>query len=109
VLVRAGLPPPEVQYEIVDEYGFVLARADLAYPGAKLALEYDGAVHFDRDAAHRDRQRDAMLAGYGWLTVRLCAEDLYAAQTVHRIDSLLAQRTEFNRGGLAPRREPRCG
>lgn len=108
-LVRAGLPPPEVQYRISDEYGFVLARADLAYPGAKLALEYDGAVHFDRNAAHHDRQRDAILAGHGWLTVRLCADDLYAAQTVQRIDSLLAQRTELNRGGLEARRGRRCG
>jgi hypothetical protein len=108
-LVRAGLPPPEVQYRISDEYGFVLARADLAYPGAKLALEYDGAVHFDRNAAHHDRQRDAILAGHGWLTIRLCADDLCAAQTVQRIDSLLARRTQFNRGGLDAHREPRCG
>ena len=131
-LIRAGLPPPEVQYRIVDEHGFVLARADLAYPEAKLVLEYDGAVHLDAESAHRDRQRDAILAGYGWLTVRLCAEDLYAAQTVHRIDALLAARTaafaafnpaefnpaefnpaqhptEFNRTGLRPPHEPRCG
>jgi uncharacterized protein DUF559 len=113
-LVRAGLPPPEVQYRIVDEHGFVLARADLAYPDARLILEYDGAAHFDPESAHLDRQRDAILATHGWLTVRCGADDVYAAQTIHRIDALLAQRTrrnpaELNRTGLRPPREPRRG
>lgn len=34
-LVLDGLPIPEAQYEIVDEFGFVLARVDLAYPPAR--------------------------------------------------------------------------
>jgi hypothetical protein len=34
---------------IVDEYGFPLARADLAYPEVKLAIEYDGS----RGGGHR--------------------------------------------------------
>lgn len=38
LLVLAGLPAPEVQYPVVDPYGFVIARIDLAYPQAKLAL-----------------------------------------------------------------------
>jgi len=46
-LVRAGLPAPLVQFVITDEYDFPLARVDLAYPAAKLAIEYDGAHHFD--------------------------------------------------------------
>jgi very-short-patch-repair endonuclease len=45
------LPAPEVQYHVVDEYGFVLARVDLAYPAARLAIEYDGATHFNRGRA----------------------------------------------------------
>jgi hypothetical protein len=47
-LVAAGLPVPEVQYEIVDEYGFVLARADLACPGGRLDIEFDGGAHYTR-------------------------------------------------------------
>jgi hypothetical protein len=38
-LVRAGLPPV-VQFVINDEHGFALARADLANPDAKIAVEY---------------------------------------------------------------------
>jgi hypothetical protein len=94
-LVRAGLPVPAVQYEVRDEYGFVLARVDLAYPGAKLAIEYDGAVHFNRYAAELDRQRDATLAAYGWETLRLGRDDVRWAmpQTVKRVRDLLALRT----------------
>ena len=93
-LILAGLPAPEVQFRVVDEYGFVLARVDLAYPEAKLAIEYDGAVHFTPAQARRDRQRDAELASLGWLTLRLGPDDLLAMpQTVLRIRTLLAQRT----------------
>jgi hypothetical protein len=93
-LVLAGLPSPDVQYELLDEYGYHLARIDLAYPAAKLAIEYDGAFHFDQWRARRDRQRDAKLAGYGWLTLRLVDDDVLAMpQTVSRVRTLLALRT----------------
>jgi len=93
-LVRAGLPSPAVQHRIVEEHGFVLARADLAYPDARLAIEYDGAVHFDRRRAERDRARDAELAQLGWETLRLVSEDVHCSlpQTVARIARLLALR-----------------
>jgi hypothetical protein len=93
-LVRAGLPSPAVQHEILDEYGFVLARADLAYPDARLAIEYDGAGHFDRDRLDRDRFRDIELAGQGWETVRLVSEDVHGLllRAVTRIAALLALR-----------------
>lgn len=57
-----------MQYRIVDEHGFVLARADLAYSEAKLAIEYDGRTHLDPIQTERDRQRDAELAAHGWQT-----------------------------------------
>jgi len=98
-LLRAGLPRPEVQHKIEDEHGFVLARVDLAYPTAKLAIEYDGDTHFDRRRGESDRQRDAELAGHGWLMLRLGPDDVGAAQTYRRIDDLLAQRSPARRGG----------
>jgi hypothetical protein len=85
-LVRAGLPRPEVQYRISDEHGFVLARADLAYPHVRMAIEYDGSAHFSVRAGKRDRHRDAVLAGYGWLTMRMTDDDVWALpQTVQRV------------------------
>ena len=75
-----------MQYRFVDEYEHVLARIDLAYPQVKLAIEYDGAVHFTVAAGKRDRHRDAVLAGYGWLTMRMTDDDLWALpQTVQRV------------------------
>jgi hypothetical protein len=94
-LVRAGLPAPEVQYRISDEHGFVLARVDLGYPWAKLAIEYDGATHFTARRARLDRERDGLLASHGWQTLRLAGDDIGIAmrQTANRVAELLALRT----------------
>lgn len=89
---RAGLPHPEVQYPVIDEYGFVLARLDLSYPQAKLAIEYDGSTHFTRLQGERDRRRDAVLAARGWLTLRFGSDDIGAAQTIGTIRESLAAR-----------------
>ncbi|HEX4359921.1 MAG TPA: DUF559 domain-containing protein [Pseudonocardia sp.] len=93
-LVRAGVPTPEVQFPVLDEHGFVLARIDLAYPAAKLAIEYDGAGHFDAGRARRDRERDGELAGIGWQTLRLASDDLDALpQATQRVARLLELRS----------------
>jgi hypothetical protein len=94
-LVRAGLPAPEVQYRISDEHGFVLARVDLGYPWAKLAIEYDGATHFTARRARLDRERDGLLASHGWQTLRLAGDDIGIAmrQTANRVAELLALRS----------------
>jgi len=68
-LVRGGLPRPEVQHRVLDERGFPLARVDLAYPPARLAIEYDGSGHLERRRWSRDRARDTTLAGEGWQTL----------------------------------------
>jgi hypothetical protein len=44
-LVLAGLPKPQVNRAIYDEFGQWLAEPDLHYREAKLALEYNGADH----------------------------------------------------------------
>jgi len=92
-LTRVGLPP-EPQYSIYDEYGFVLARVDLAYPAAKLAVEYDGSTHFDRRRAELDHERDTQLAGHGWQTQRVNRTGMGLAllQTVTQVHRLLVLR-----------------
>ena len=94
-LIRAGLPRPEVRFPVLDEYGFELARADLAYPSAKLAIEYDGSTHFEPSRARRDRERDGELAGIGWQTLRVVADDVGIGmlQTTQRVARLLELRT----------------
>jgi hypothetical protein len=92
-LVRVGLPP-EPRFPVRDEYGFVLARVDLAYPAAKLAVEYDGSTHFDRRRAELDHERDTLLAGHGWLTQRVnrTGMGLTLVQTVTQVHRLLVLR-----------------
>jgi hypothetical protein len=102
LLVRGGLPAPEVQYWIHDEYGFELARADLAYPEARLAIEYDGAVHYTRRQGERDRRRDNLLADHRWETLRVGRDEVTAADTVRRVRDILAARAP----GRAHRGQP---
>lgn len=75
LVVDAGFPIPEVQYEIRTIDGEVLWRLDLAWPQARVALEYDGfAAHAGREA--RDAARDDDLERRGWVVVHATAADL---------------------------------
>src|SRR5215472_18796940 len=64
VLVLAGLPHPRSQVSLRDEFGWFLARPDLHYPDARLAIEYDGATHHESLAADNRRQNRLIDAGY---------------------------------------------
>ncbi|GAA1735034.1 endonuclease domain-containing protein [Luedemannella helvata] len=71
----AGLPAPQVQHEIHDSAGFV-ARTDLAYEEARIAIEYDGVWHGDAAQLHRDRQRLNRLQAAGWLVLHVTSTRL---------------------------------
>ncbi|MBY3553685.1 DUF559 domain-containing protein [Modestobacter lapidis] len=73
-LVLAGLGPIP-QFEVRHE-GVELARVDLGFPEARLAVEYEGAYHFDADQIVRDDARYARLRAVGWRIIRLAASDL---------------------------------
>jgi hypothetical protein len=90
-LVMAGLAPVP-QYEVRHE-GRLLARVDLGWPGAKVALEYEGAHHFDGAQIVRDDARYARLEAAGWVVVRLSATDLHDLDAVVvRVRGVLAAR-----------------
>lgn len=73
---RSGLPDPVTQYEVWAGARFV-ARVDLAYPDARIAIEYDSdAFHTGRLATDRDRSRRHLLLAAGWVTVDVGAKDL---------------------------------
>ncbi len=66
-MLDAGFPPPEPQFEVVDDFGRSYFL-DLPYPALLIGTEYDGG-EFHTDAAHRrhDRDRRAYLSDvYGW-------------------------------------------
>ena len=67
LLIRAGLPRPEVQADIHDAQGRFIARVDLFYPDVRLCIEYDGANHRDRLEEDDRRQNRILAANYGLL------------------------------------------
>jgi very-short-patch-repair endonuclease len=75
LLVRAGLGSPVAQFR-VHTPGFE-AFVDLAYPTARLALEYDGEQwHGGRVKRQRDRVRDHRLSALGWRVMHVGSSDL---------------------------------
>jgi hypothetical protein len=87
LIVLAGLPAPAEQYEVFDD-GVFVARLDLAYPGCRLGIEYDGDHHRDRATFRFDAVRANRLRLCGWTVLRFTADDVLR----HR-DRLLAQVT----------------
>lgn len=73
-LVLAGLAPVP-QYAVRDG-GAVLGWVDLAFPEERLAIEYEGAYHFEGTQIVRDDARIARLVAAGWRVIRLSAADL---------------------------------
>jgi very-short-patch-repair endonuclease len=101
-LVLAELRP-DVQYELRTEYGAFVARVDLAFPRARLAIEYDSDEHDDA----LDRARDIRIGALGWHVMRFQARDLYLRpdrmvdavrqQVEHRTKLIVAERLAVRR------------
>jgi very-short-patch-repair endonuclease len=75
LLIQAGLPGPEVQTELRDADGRFVGRADLYYPAARLAIEYDGVNH--RDRLVEDDRRQNLLINAGFRLLRFTAADIH--------------------------------
>jgi hypothetical protein len=77
----AGLPHPVPQYVVVVG-GEFLGEVDLAWPEARLIVEYEGAHHFDGLQIVRDDARYARLVAAGWRVIRLGSADLWDLDAV---------------------------
>lgn len=74
VVVRAGLPLPELQVSVETDLGTF--RPDFVWPGARVILEFDGMVKYS--GAHgevpqvliAERQREKALTNRGWRVLR---------------------------------------
>lgn len=73
LLADAGLPVPVPQHVVRDGEGAFVARLDLAWPDAKVAVEYDGAHHRARDQHSRDLARHNRLRALGWVVLQVDA------------------------------------
>lgn len=69
-ILDAGLPRPEPQHWIVVE-GIPTYRLDLAYPGLRVCVEYDGVDAHETDPAQRehDGRRRCWLRDHGWTVI----------------------------------------
>jgi hypothetical protein len=77
LLVRAGLTPETLQYELADDLGVSSFRFDMAWPSAKLAVELDGREHHDEpDALYRDRAKANAAMLDGWRVLRFTWFDI---------------------------------
>jgi very-short-patch-repair endonuclease len=79
----AGLCPVP-QYAVRDGNGRFVGRVDLAVPEARLAVEYDGAYHFEGNQVVRDDARIRRLERAGWRVIRLSSTDLRDLDAVVR-------------------------
>ena len=72
LLLRAGLPEPDINWTVRDDSGLPLVELDLAYPRWRVAPEYDGRVHAE-DARQfaKDADRWDLIRSLGWDHVRI--------------------------------------
>ena len=76
VIRRHGLPEPVRQFQVVHD-GRDLGRVDLAYPDARITIEYDSdQFHTGRVASDRDSRRRHTMIAAGWLPITAIKTDL---------------------------------
>jgi hypothetical protein len=76
---EAGLPKPEPQFEIRDDYGVLLYQLDVPLPDLRFAAEYDGEeFHTEPDDVQHDRERRADLElTHDWHVRGFTKHDVY--------------------------------
>jgi hypothetical protein len=75
VLVGGGLPRPQTQIEVLNEWAAVVARIDMGWEEWKVGVEFDGAQHWTDPARRtRDIDRLAELDARGWRIIRVSAD-----------------------------------
>jgi hypothetical protein len=72
-LLASDLPDPQVQLPVYDRWGREVVHTDLGYEEWKVALEYEGRQHAERDQFGRDVDRYSLMAADGWLVLRFAA------------------------------------
>jgi REase_MTES_1575 len=77
VLISSGLPRPQTQIEVRNDWGALMARIDMGWEEWKVGVEFDGAQHWTDPAQRtRDIDRLAELAACGWTIIRVSADML---------------------------------
>ncbi len=92
LLIDGGLPRPGAQFVVRDFHGDFVARLDLAYPNARLGIEYDGGGHREPAAWRDDLRRQNRLRAAGWTLLRYTAWEVYhrAEATCRQVRSVVS-------------------
>jgi len=86
--------PAEPQCAVYDQLGRLIGHADLGYPAARVAVEYEGRHHAEGAQFDYDIDRYSRFAAAGWLVVRCGRKDLLDGSTelISRVRAALAMR-----------------
>lgn len=68
--------PPATRQHWIDLPDGRRRRVDVAYLGARLIIEIDGAHHSDERTSRRDAANDAALVAMGWTVLRFTGRDV---------------------------------
>jgi very-short-patch-repair endonuclease len=102
VIVWAGLPEPESNFNIYDSTGRFLARADLAYPEYRTMIEFQGDQHrTNREQWRHDIQRTGTVEDNGWQVLQFTDDDLSTLDAQARLVERIRLRLS-SRGWLSP-------
>lgn len=92
VLIQAGLPRPQTQIPVFNEFDSAIAYLDMGWEDVKVAVEYDGEQHRrDRRQYIWDVRRLERLERLGWIVIRVVAGDR-PVEVVGRVRAALARR-----------------
>lgn len=81
-IVDAGFPEPELNVDVRDAAGLLLGRVDMAWPELRIAFEYDGDHHRERDVFHHDQRRDNGFAVNDWIAIHATSADAHRPAVV---------------------------
>ena len=75
-LLRAGLPEPSVNLPVFCRAAGYWYHVDMGYEAARLAVEYDGQGHGEREQREIDAERRRDLQDEGWLIIVVTSRQL---------------------------------
>lgn len=98
LVVRAGLPEPELNAAIADALGEWVATGDLVWRKERVVGEYQGEqAHLGRRARRVDPDRRAILEEeLGWTVVEIFKEDVFNPGRRHRLVGRLARHLDID-------------
>ena len=95
LLVEAGYDEPVVSYPVLVDGGKRILHPDLAWPGLKIALEYEGDGHReDKRRFRADIRRHGLFEAAGWHVIRATGDDLASEKDAFmtRVHDIVARR-----------------